>query len=90
MFFYTVEISWKRDHEIRLYRFKNCTSETVRKMRKEVIYAGIKVSKKSLDAWEIILPWFIVSFDIYQQDKFFQYDHSTVDQTVFDKDQKVI
>lgn len=87
--FFSVVIRWDGGEDINQYRFLNCTSQMVHILRRQLFSEGVQVGMTKLDNWQIILPWNIKAFEVYLQGKFFD-DHTTVKQTVFDKEQKKI
>jgi hypothetical protein len=61
----------------------------VHELRATLLKEGLRITvNASLDI--VLLPWQIRGFEIYRQGEFFKYETSTLKQTVFDKEQKVI
>jgi len=75
---------WENDNYIvNRYRFLNCDVKMVHQLRRQIVNEGIQVCADSLTSWLVILPWMVVNLEVHQQKKYFNYEHSSIQQTVF-------
>jgi hypothetical protein len=88
--YYCIAITFMFENEIKYFRFGNCTAAVVREIRETLIREGLQVPGDTLRDFIVILPWFVRSITVTAQEKYWNYEHSTTKQTIFDDDGKKV
>ncbi len=71
--FYTVEVFYKHDNELKREVLRNLTGKKLKEFRETFFTVGFAVHDQSdLKHWIIISPFNIITIDVYLQEKFFR------------------
>lgn len=68
--FYTIQVYYKSDNELKMYRITNLDTSALKKLREDIFICGILV-KIDTDTSEIISPWNITQTLVFRQAHFF-------------------
>lgn len=71
--FYTVEVTFRYDNEIKRYYARNFTGSKLKEFREAVFFSGFAwPDPDNKDHWILVGPMAIIKIDIWRQDNFFK------------------
>jgi len=71
--FFTIEVFYKQDNELRREVLKNITAQKLKEFRETFFTVGLAVhDPENASHWVIVSPFNIVTIDVWAQEKFFK------------------